>query len=984
VKFTRAGFCALLFTLVCSVAGAQDLEQIQESFNQLFQASRYKEAAPVAEEIVRLTSQAHGSDSMETGDAFLGLGMTYHLMKDFSRAASPLEKASQIFLDKAEPGELRTAMATYYLGLSLYKLKRFVEAKPWLQRSLPGRAETLGSKGLEEHLMALSVCCWSTEDHLAAVPVLERLVLLKKEKERDDAADWMSYLGESLRKTGAYRRAVFVYQESLHYPHRNRLLTARLYAGLGEALIHTGDFAQAEKFLKDALHLTETELGKSDPKTLEVVGYLAQLYTLIGDSRTASRYWRRFLKNGNPAVGSQAAKLLVALGERDSEELLAAFDELLEIMRGSEPDEPALAVLEAYRGVLLQNVGRYDEAEPILNQKLGEVARILGPTHPLVGLLYQRIALLYFTKDEPAQAEQFLRQGLEIQARAFGEDSPVTGWTRFWLAVALRLQEKSQEARAQALKYRDVSEKTLANILSFASERQRLNYLTVSYPYLLASLGFGEDSAQTVLRNKGVILDSMVEDARLAEAVGDSRLSDLREAKRQVVQRALAGKDTGALERRVESLEGQLARSFAELGKSRRALSVTVPQVQAALPDGAVLVEFLRFGGAERNVWPPRYYYGAVVIPKSGPPRFVNLGLSEPIERGIRRLRGAISRREPVTALLKALDEVVWQPVASELPSTTRQVVISPDSALNLLPFATLLGPQDRFLAERFELRMVSTGRDLLTEPGRSSKTMTVVADPDFEAPVKVETQGAKPVESLSFPPLPGTRAEADALQAVAAGTDWSCKILRGNDANESNLKGESPGILHIASHGFFLGAEQDNELAQDLYTANIFDFDRAVGDLENPMYRSGLALSGAESTARAWSRGERPPAHQDGILTAQEAGRMNLENTLLVTLSACDTGLGQSRSGEGVLGLRRALSQAGAQNILLTLWQVDDQFTATFMREFYESTLASGRPAGSLNSVQRAALVELRESKGVDMAVYLAGAFQLTSQGRL
>jgi CHAT domain-containing protein len=153
---------------------------------------------------------------------------------------------------------------------------------------------------------------------------------------------------------------------------------------------------------------------------------------------------------------------------------------------------------------------------------------------------------------------------------------------------------------------------------------------------------------------------------------------------------------------------------------------------------------------------------------------------------------------------------------------------------------------------------------------------------------------------------------------------------------------------------------------------------------LKNPMHRSGLALAGAQATLEAWQRGEVPPMDNDGIVTAEEVGGLKLDGTWLVVLSACDTGTGQVRSGEGVLGLRRGFIQAGAQNLLMTLWSVADEETARFMVDFYAAAQKSGNAPGALAEVQRDWLARLRNERGLSDAVRIAGPCIMTSQGPL
>ena len=148
-------------------------------------------------------------------------------------------------------------------------------------------------------------------------------------------------------------------------------------------------------------------------------------------------------------------------------------------------------------------------------------------------------------------------------------------------------------------------------------------------------------------------------------------------------------------------------------------------------------------------------------------------------------------------------------------------------------------------------------------------------------------------------------------------------------------------------------------------------------------MLRSGLALAGAQTTLEAWKRGEVPPTDNDGILTAQEVSALNLRNTWLVVLSACDTGLGEARNGEGVLGLRRGFVQAGAQNLLLTLWPISDKWSVEIMQAFYEQAMVTGDAPQAMADVQAEWLARLRREKGALLAARIAGPFVLTSRGK-
>ena len=413
--------------------------------------------------------------------------------------------------------------------------------------------------------------------------------------------------------------------------------------------------------------------------------------------------------------------------------------------------------------------------------------------------------------------------------------------------------------------------------------------------------------------------------------------------------------------------------------------------MQAALGKNETLIELLRYshyvGKSEFEM-----RYGAVVIPPEGNPTWTSLGVAQEIEKNVglyqKSARGQTD--EPtLTSVLHALHEQIWSPIEKALPTETKTVIISPDVELSFVSFATLIGDDDKFVGEEYSVRYVASGRDLLREfKTASNSKANVYANPDFGGkPASVDSSRGtvvalrsiemRDLQNISLPPLPGTEAEAAALQKRFGS---SAKVFLGVNATKAEVqKVESPRILHLATHGFFL---QEIELAQSSDPLQRGE-DIPKGKLVNPMHRSGLALAGAQTTLQAWGRGEVPPIENNGIVTAEEVGGLKLNGTWLVVLSACETGLGEARAGEGVMGLRRGFIQAGAQNLLMTLWPISDQTTVQIMLDFYDSAEKTHNAPQALADVQRGWLVKLRKERGLLDAVRLAGAFIMSSQGK-
>jgi CHAT domain-containing protein len=311
------------------------------------------------------------------------------------------------------------------------------------------------------------------------------------------------------------------------------------------------------------------------------------------------------------------------------------------------------------------------------------------------------------------------------------------------------------------------------------------------------------------------------------------------------------------------------------------------------------------------------------------------------------------------------LRAAVLDPLLPALRSRT-QLFIAPDGALALLPWEALPRADRRRVIDDFRVTYLTTGRDLLrlAAPRRARPgPAVVVAAPDYDlgpgdageaadGPAADGTQTARVSRhlrraGLCFMPLAGTEEEG---RRVAELLDVA--PLLGADALEARVKAlRSPGVLHVATHGFFL---PDRRPGGRGGTASATDADPAarLGRAENPLLRSGLALAGANR----WLRGlPLPPDAEDGLLTAEDVTALDLHATELVVLSACDTGMGSARVGEGVFGLRRAFVVAGVRTLVTSLWSVPDEQTRALMQHFYGRLRAGAPRAEALREAQLA-----------------------------
>ncbi len=293
---------------------------------------------------------------------------------------------------------------------------------------------------------------------------------------------------------------------------------------------------------------------------------------------------------------------------------------------------------------------------------------------------------------------------------------------------------------------------------------------------------------------------------------------------------------------------------------------------------------------------------------------------------------------------------------------------------------------------ESYQFHYVSTSREILQwkASGKSASSKlsqaVIIADPKFDFALsqattisaasksfeqKFLTHYSRDWRQMGFSQLKYTRPEAVAIDSLLKQKGIATKLYLQDQAQESVLKSVvSPQILHISTHGFFLPDQPELRKPKEIGGfSSIGEFDRTPA-LENPLLRCGLAFAGANH-AESVKEGE------DGLATAMEIAGLDLQGTDLVTLSACLTGVGELRSGEGVYGLHRSFLLAGAKTVLASLWSVPDLETKDLMVEFYRRYLFGENISKSeaLRQAQLAVIEQLRKKYGAAPPAYW-GAF--------
>lgn len=778
--------------------------------------------------------------------------------------------------------------------------------------------------------------------------------------------------GDSRNAEQSYLRAIDIYQAAYG---RDDPRTAQAIAHLGDLYVEREDYAKAEALLTEAAAIVERTLGEHPRLALSLMD-LAVFHQNRGDSDRAIAELKRADQINQHTLSP------------DEFSAIAVVNNIGDLYVRRREYAEAMPYLERTVAGIERTLGKdsFRLSSPLLNlaivarergdypRALEDIQRAYDLSAKAVGAENLHTASLLITLGNVYQVQGDYDRALETYQRAQATlertAGPYHSFTLMAMGNAARTyaaEGKPEDALALQSKYDALVDKTIGFNLAVGSEREKLTYLegtfekmartiTLNLAYLPHDRAAADLAASAILRRKGRILDVLADNRETLrtrlDADDRTLLDDYSSVTKKLSQLALSGPGRTApaayrtqlddLERDRDALESRISARSAQFRAGQQPVSLEA--VRAAIPSDAALVEFVAYepfhpeAKADKDTHDPPHY-AAYVIRRGAETSGVDLGPVKTIDAAAGRLREALRdpSRADVSHLSRALDRLVMQPVRERIGTATR-LLIAPDGALNLIPFGALVDQRGRFQVERYAISYLGSGRDVLRmQVARaSSNPPVVVADPAFGEP---PVGAAGPVY---FAPLDGTKQEAEAIERLLP----RAVVLTGSRATKAALSQmDAPSILHIASHAFFL---PEKAAAAAPLAPGTRSMTPKVQS-SNPLLRSGIALAGANLS--------RPG--DPGILTALEAATLNLWGTRLVTLSACDTGVGDVKTGEGVYGLRRAFFVAGAESLVMSLWPISDQVTRTVMTRYYTG-LARGEGRGAaLRRVQLALIAD-------------------------
>jgi CHAT domain-containing protein len=681
----------------------------------------------------------------------------------------------------------------------------------------------------------------------------------------------------------------------------------------------------------------KTHRGNKSFDSRKFTSNLALLYQLSGDLAQAEssflsikKIFEGRLQTSNPeyaVVLNQLALLYIQMNKNELVEPLLQKASTIYKKKFTE-ENASFAKVQNDLGNFYRLQGKNTEAEVTLTKALAIRQRTLGENHPDYVKSLETLGILYWKKGDLAKAYPYLNNATNKSLEFINNYFPPM-------------------SEAEKTKYWDILQPRFQRFYNYAIDASSSNPAVIKdvYNYQIATKALLLNSTNKV---KKAILESgdqsMINEyvSWIGQKEALARYYAL--SKEELTQQKI---DLVALEKEANTTERSLSQRSSDFAKGYNVEQIHLDKVSAQLQDSEAIVEIIRVRTFDKDFTDESRYLALVLTEGSAQPTMVVLENGNQLEtRYAKFYKNAIQQKIP--------DEYSYAQYWSRLESHLigkKTIYISPDGVYNQINVNTLKKTEGDYILNQFDVIIIGNSKDLIALKGKKTQALKkdafVLGFPDY---------GGNAVA------LPGTKVEIDGINKILTTNGYKVAKYEQKNATETSVKAlKGPSLVHIATHGYFL-ADADLK-GNDALGVN------ADNAKNNPLLRSGLILSGVQSSTDKSNSDLQ--SNDNGVLTAYEAMNLSLEGTDLIILSACETGLGDVRAGEGVYGLQRAFLVAGASTLIMSLWKVDDAATQVLMTNFYTNLAKGGSKAKAFKQAQLQLMTKYKDP-------YYWGAFMM------
>lgn len=710
---------------------------------------------------------------------------------------------------------------------------------------------------------------------------------------------------------------------------------AVLNISMGELLIRQGDYAAAEDVLRDTVDLYEKHPRlQNDPQRPVALSDLARTYEGRGRYSRAGDLYKEaieLLQDQTPddvvrismIRNNQAANYYMAGDFDGSLQLFKSVLVALEKQLGAEH----LRVAEVYAnlGWLAMEKGNATLASEHWRTSLDGVLNVSGDDHPRVAEIMSYLARAEATLDHTQHAAELLSEALDLRERHLDRTMRSALSERDRLAIVQELRVHPESAAWPGVFDTWLE---LAGILKIPPEQQYERVLR--WKGTLDRFHIGAAATSTIAPEILARRDDVLSQLRTAYFGGSTNLS--RRERRELVAKLEA--DANSLEREIRQTSNI----------ATDADDVAISDLRNALPHGAALLDVIQIRRYSRReageeVQDSRQYVGFLLTGRQ-PVLRVDFGSVDEFDKAALAFYEDVSSGNPDLAESgTSLSRLIRGPLEDAL-SDVDTLIVSGDGLFHMLPLGALPGKEANSVwLDDLAFASLGNARDLLQVPTATQPELG--SHEGLRALVVGGVEYGEPQPDIArrnWSHLPGTTTEASAIisQLTLSLGKERVTLSGGADATESQITDrlQECQLVHLATHGFFGGSSRR--------PGDAFEIIDITAEMD-----SAIVLAGANT----------PDEDADQLLTAEELGSQDLKHVRLLVLSACQTGLGHVRAGQGVVGLLGALGRAGVHSIVSSLWEVNDEATAKLMTAFYEELGRDSSNLGLAKSLRRAQL---------------------------
>ncbi len=905
-------------------------------------------ADQLAKKLFPPNSTEHAFVQFTQGDLAVRQGRTREAIAYFQRAAQ-------------NSAAMAPALRLHMLTTAARHLLNQNQAEPAVMLLQPVVAEgNVSNHDVMDATLTYCEALIASNQNDQAISVLSKSVVAASSIETKNRYEMV--LADALQSKGEWRRSLQILQAIDLTPTlpddlraSNSFRMARLHQQLG-------NYTEAEKSYRGAIQTyKQLQPGKPD-ELLLVYNSLAILFLQLGNYAEAERLYVELLRQTDTFSGyyttlqqNLAGVYQETLRYDEAQKLLESVVEQDKTRLGER--HPDYAVSLQNLAAVYQKTNQLEKANRLYNQAL-QIDKESGGDNTLayatkaanLGVVYQEMGNLN-------EAQRLLEQALKIREVKLGKDHPDYVFNEYNLAV---LHQQKGEWQQAAPLFKHVSGFYLGQIRELfpaMSEKEKTAFFNKINEVILAYQDFAVENASKQndlpgdllnfrLATKALLLNASTKVRNRILSSGDvvllQRFAEWLQTKEELgklytlnaEEKNLNKARIQSLQQKANDLEKQLSTQSELFARDNQSEAIDWQKLKTRLAPDEAAIEMIRL---RLNLKNDSIIYAALVLkPTSTQPELVIFPDGRKMEgREFSFYRNSIQFQTDNPRSY----QVYWKPLEKSLQGV-KTIYFSADGVYNKVNVMTLLNTAtNQYLVEQFTVKLLSNLREL-AQTGRSATTIqtaSLFGYPDYRlgstmSPTDLSAEAtrninptARAIVSDGIPELPGTKEEVSKISDLLKANKWAASLYTGAEASEAAIKSQqNTGVLHIATHGFFIEGTETGQpivLSQELAQAE-----------NNPLLRSGLILSGAEKYLLQPDN----KRAEDGILTAYEAINLNLDRTDLVILSACETGAGEIKNGEGVYGLQRAFLLAGTNNLMMSLWKVDDEATQELMVEFY------------------------------------------------